>query len=141
VNIVTVLQHSPNAAVLLFTAGLLLIYFELNRPGLIISGCAGLILALSAVAAFFHMSVSPKGAASLVSAFLLLAWSLRRGKPMLLGFVAGAGIFVGSYLLVDGPGTLHVKPWAAAITGVLLGPGTSVLTGIARRARVNKGLD
>ncbi len=45
------LSHlSPDAALLVLTLGLLLIYVELNRPGWIVSGAVGLLAVLFAVA-------------------------------------------------------------------------------------------
>ena len=132
---------SPNAGVLILTAGLALIALELNRPGSILPGALGLLLTLLAAASLaqYHPRLEPV-LQFIVSMALLL---LQARRTLLWILPASATI-----LLILSMGTLlpkTVQPgislWAALLCGLSLGAGTTVLTRIARRARQNKGLD
>ncbi len=127
---------TPDQAILLLTAGVLLVCVELNRPGWIVPGAAGLLAVLLAVAALIHRGVQPAAALLCGSAAALLAVSLRKTAPV-AGYAAAT--------LALTLGLLELNPQAHAAVavpcGLLLGAGTSVLTRIARRARANKGLD
>jgi membrane-bound serine protease (ClpP class) len=133
---------SPNAAVLILTLGLTLIALELNRPGSILPGAIGLLLTLLAAASLATRHPQRKAVVWIV-AFLVLLMLGTRGKRESLVF--GAAITAGLIFSICGllpavPGQ-RVSTWAAVLSGLILGAGTLVLTGIARRARQNKGLD
>lgn len=138
---VSLLARSPDAAVLTATAGILLGYVEFNRPGMILPGSLGLLAILLACAGLFHTHLTVLGILCLAATVVLLLRSLKRPFSVWLTLAATAGIIVGCWRLVDGPGGLRVHPATALVAGLLLGPGTSLLTAIARRARTNKGLD
>jgi hypothetical protein len=71
----------------------------------------------------------------LAPSIVLIALGLRRTVHPLVFAAATLGLFLAF-------STLHGVNWAiAASCGLILGAGTSILTRIARRARVNKGLD
>ncbi|HEY4354703.1 MAG TPA: hypothetical protein VGN16_03070 [Acidobacteriaceae bacterium] len=140
-NPVPFLSRSPDAAVLTATAGILLGYVEFNRPGLILPGSLGLLAILLAAAGLFHTHLTLFGLVCLALTAGLLLVSLKRAFSPWLALAATAGITLGCWRLVDGPGGLRVHPATALFAGILLGPGTSLLTAIARRARTNKGLD
>jgi membrane-bound serine protease (ClpP class) len=132
----TLARITPDQAILLLTAGVLLIYLELNRPGWIIPGALGLLATLLAIATLSQTSSSPVAAVLCISAVALLAVSLRKAAPTLVAAAATLTLTLGFTEL--NPGIHHL---VAVPCGLLLGVGTSVLTHIARRARANKGLD
>lgn len=140
-SLLYLLRHSPDIAVLCCTAGILLIYLELNRPGRVLPGSAGLLLALLAVSALLHMHLAIRGLACLAGSAAVLAVGLRHRSSVVWALVATMGIFAGCLALVRGPGTVRIHAPTAAVCSIFLGTGTWLLTRIARRARINKGLD
>ena len=135
------LHLSPDAAVLCLTLGLLLVYLELNRPGLIVPGAIGLLIVLLAIAMLLPLHLRAIGVALLAGATGLLLFGLVRQTPLLLAVTATLALIFGFLNLVrkdDGP---HVHALTATVCGLVLGAGTSLLTHVARRARANKGLD
>jgi len=134
---------SPNAAVLLLTLGVLLIAVEMNRPGLVLPGTCGLLLSLLAWASLAAHHPSRQSVLWVLTLLVLLVWSMRCSKAArwlaAVAFTSGLIVAIGE-LLPGGSGA-KISPWAALLSGLLLGGGTSVLTRIARRARQNKGLD
>ena len=139
---ITTAQHpGPDAAVLLLTLGLLLVYVELNRPGWIAPGALGLLLALFAAASLLRCDLSLAALALLATAAALLLLDLRHPTPVLVAAAATLALVMGFAHLVLGPAQKQVHAATAIGCGLLLGAGTSVLTRIARRARANKAVD
>jgi membrane-bound serine protease (ClpP class) len=133
------LSHlAPDAAILVLTMGLLLIYVELNRPGWILPGTVGLVAALFAVASLLRLELNPGAMALVGTAVGLLVLDLLRRSPAIVAVAATVALVLGFGQLVVGPGGLRVNWWTALAGGVVLGTGTSILTRIARRARTNK---
>jgi membrane-bound serine protease (ClpP class) len=128
---------SFDTAVVLLTVGMALIYYELNRPGSIVPGCAGLLAALLSLSVLGRNGFSPTGAVLILSAVALLTLSLLRPTPMLLSGAATVALIFGLRWL---PSHDSVQTPVAAGCGLALGAGTSVLAGIARRARTNKAI-
>jgi len=135
------MQLSLDGSVLLFTLGILLIYVELNRPGSILPGAVGLLLALLAVTPLFHQYLNPPAILALAAGVLLLARGLRRSTTAITPVVATLCLIFGLLFLVRQPANARVHAATAVPCGLLLGLGTTILTRIARRARLNKGLD
>lgn len=132
---------SPNTAVLILTAGLALIAFELNRPGSILPGTFGLLLSLLAAASLGQHHPRPEAVAEAVFCVALLLLQSRHELSLVVVFCAAAALIVAVDRLipaVPGPG---ISAWAAILSSVVISAGTTVLTRIARRARRNKGLD
>jgi membrane-bound serine protease (ClpP class) len=127
---------SPDQAILLLTLGVLLIYVELNRPGWIVPGALGLLAALIAMAALMQDGIRPVAAVLCATAIALFAVALRRTVPWVVAAAATLPLALG---LAQIDANVHAV--IAVPCGLLLGAGTSLLTRIARRARVNKGLD
>ena len=129
---------SPDTALLVLTAGFLLIYIELNRPGLILSGAIGLTLALLAASRLIRQgSLPPAHLAACLFGLALLILSTRTRRHLALGFLATVALLFGFHVpAFDGP-----RPLVAVPCALFLGIGTSFLTTIAARARQNKGLD
>jgi membrane-bound serine protease (ClpP class) len=139
VTLLHALTHlSPDAAVFTLTAGLLLIYLELNRPGWIIPGATGLLLTLFAVASLLHDQLRIPAVLLLFSGTAVLVANLLRPTHSLAAIAATVALILGFDDLVRGPGTIDVHASTAAVCGLVLGAGTYLLTGIARRARTNK---
>jgi membrane-bound serine protease (ClpP class) len=132
---------SPDSAILLLTLGMLLIYVELNRPGWIIPGALGLLASLFALASLLRLELNPAAIALVCTAVALLVLDLQRRTQLMVAVAATLALLLGFDHLVLGPGGLRVHTVTAVVCGVVLGVVTSMLTRIARHARINKGLD
>ena len=134
-------EASPTAALGMFTAGMLLIYIELNRPGRVIPGAAGLLMTLLACARLWAAHPRPVALLLVVTAAALLAVELvRRPDAAVAATIAGAAALA----LVLGFRQLMQPPvgWMMCILcGVGLGGLTAALARVARRARVNKAVN
>lgn len=134
----------PNAAILLLTLGLALIAVELNRPGSILPGMLGLLLALLSAASLYshHPAADAALEGALCIALLILvgwkSWSRLQWIVAVAATIALIHAIDGLLPPIPGP---RISAWAAILSGLLFGIGTTVLTRIARRARRNKGLD
>ncbi len=78
----------PNVTLLLFAAGVLLVYWEMCRPGMVLPGAAGLTLAILAAA---KLTAAPSGSirwwvAAAVGTVLLVVTAVL-GCAAVLGFV------------------------------------------------------
>ena len=136
------MAHLPaDAAVVLLTLGLLLVYVELNRPGWIVAGALGLLASLFAIASLGHLDLNLAAILMVMTAVVLLALELVRRTPWVVPLAATLALVLGLDHLVAGPGGMRVQAGTAVGCGVVVGAGTSILTRIARRARTNKGLD
>ncbi len=129
---------SPDAAILVLTAGLLLIYLELNRPGWIVPGTIGLLLILLTVASLLRFQLRIPAVLLIATATAVLVVNLLRPTHSLAAIASTVALILGFDDLVRGPGSLDVHASTAGICGLILGAGTYLLTGIARRARTNK---
>jgi membrane-bound serine protease (ClpP class) len=132
---------SPNAAVLILTLGLLLIYYELNRPGSILPGAFGLLITLLSIAALAPYRINPNAIVLILLAIALLTHGLLRPTSIAVSAAATIALIFGLRTLIVPACCGHISTSIAIGCGLLLGVGTSVLTRVARRARVNKGLD
>jgi membrane-bound serine protease (ClpP class) len=131
-------QLNPDVALVVLTAGIALIYVELNRPGWVVPGAVGLTGVLFAVASLGRAGVNPGAVVLVGTAVALLGVELRRRTPVVVGVGATLALVLGFvYLLRDA----KIQPGLAVGCGIFLGGTTSILTRIARRARINKGLD
>ncbi len=129
---------SANAALLVLTVGVLLIYVELNRPGWVAPGAVGLAGVLFAVASLARLGMNSGAVVLVGTAVALLGLGLRRRTPMMVDVAATLALVLGLvYLVRDARTSIGI----AAGCGILLGGATSILARIARRARANKGLD
>ena len=91
----TPLHLRPNAALVLLTAGVALIYWELNRPGTILPGALGLLFALLAVASMAARGVAAGGVVLVVIAASLLLVDLLRPTPILVAVAATLALIFG----------------------------------------------
>ncbi|MDE1156202.1 MAG: hypothetical protein PW735_10805 [Acidobacteriaceae bacterium] len=116
----------------LFLLGATLIAVELNRPGLIVAGAVGLLMTLLSLASIVSM---PQGRVVLdwyLIAFGLMLQDFRRSR-LLWALSAAFCWAIGFWRLTGHP--------LYSLAGIALATGTAILARIARRARLNKGLD
>jgi membrane-bound serine protease (ClpP class) len=127
-------QISVSAALYSFTLGLLLIYIELNRPGRVIPGALGLLVALLACARIWMAHPRPVALLLVATATALLAVEVLRTTHAAVAVAATLALVLGFRQLVSPP-----VGWIVCILcGVGLGGATAVLARVARRARANK---
>ena len=131
----------PNLAVLLLTAGALLIYLEFNAPGTIIPGALGTLMVVTAL---FALNLLPLRYTAVMLLFAALGLLLLEVKVPSHGILAVAGIVcmvTGLLTLVAGPiPDLEVRFATALGVGTGFGLITTFLVRIALRARRNKVL-
>lgn len=124
------LPFPPAVALLLLTAGALLMAWEANRPGLLLPGAAGLTAALVALASVAKGPHPALSLSLLVAAFLCMSISFRR--PFLLLQLLAAALWLLAFL--------SIAPTATALPcALVLAASTSWFARVAFRARRNKG--
>jgi membrane-bound serine protease (ClpP class) len=129
----------PNVLFLLFTVGLLSIYFEFNHPGAVAPGVLGFI----AILLFFYaLNLLPFRSISLVLILLGFAMFVLEAKFPSHGAYGIGGVVLlalGGLLLVDGPiPEMRVNLWTALGVSIPFGLITIFLMSIALKARRNK---
>jgi membrane-bound serine protease (ClpP class) len=145
VHEMTLKQHilailmDPSIAFIIFTTGLLCIYFEFNHPGAVIPGVVGFIAVLLSLYALNMLPFRYISIVLILSSFVLFALE---AKYQTHG-VAGAGgillMVLGALLLVDGPiPQMRVQLWSALAVSIPMGAITIFLMTIALKARKNK---
>ncbi|HET8889120.1 MAG TPA: nodulation protein NfeD [Candidatus Angelobacter sp.] len=129
----------PNVLYLLFTVGLLCIYFEFNHPGAIVPGAIGFIVLLLF---FYALNLLPFRSIALVLILSAFAFFVLEAKFQTHGVLGVGGIVLmvlGALLLIDGPiPELRVNIWTALAVSLPMGAITVFLMTIALKARRNK---
>jgi len=129
----------PNVLYLLFTVGLLCIYFEFNHPGAVVPGAVGFIVLLLF---FYALNLLPFRSIALVMILSAFAFFALEAKFQTHGVLGAGGIvlmFLGGLLLIDGPiPEMRVNIWMALAVSLPLGAITIFLMAIALKARRNK---
>ncbi|HEY2114506.1 MAG TPA: nodulation protein NfeD [Candidatus Angelobacter sp.] len=129
----------PNVLYLLFTVGLLCIYFEFNHPGAIVPGAIGFIVLLLF---FYALNLLPFRSIALVLILSAFAFFVLEAKYQTHGVLGVGGMILmtlGGLLLIDGPiPELRVSVWTALGVSLPLGAITVFLMSIALKARRNK---
>lgn len=129
----------PNVLYLLFTVGLLCIYFEFNHPGAVVPGAVGFIVLLLF---FYALNLLPFRSIALVMILSSFAFFALEAKFQTHGVLGIGGIvlmFLGGLLLIDGPiPEMRVNIWMALAVSLPLGAITIFLMAIALKARKNK---
>ena len=126
---------TPDGAVVLASAGLALIFWELNRPGTLDPGALCLLCVLRAASALTHHPLRPGASVLLGLSGATLCGNLRYKLPVWL-LVAVAATLAGSLrFLVQPSAPLGVHTPVALACGLLVGAVGSVLSRIALRAR------
>lgn len=136
---------NPDLTVLLLTLGALLILLEINTPGTIVPGAAGVLLVLLSVYALLLMPLRWEGVLLLLisTGMLLAETQFARGSAFAVAAVTA--LTLGLRLLVRGPVPELEVDWSTSL-GAGLGFGSItaglVLLGVrARRAKVRTGAD
>ncbi|MEZ2348420.1 nodulation protein NfeD [Terriglobus sp. RCC_193] len=136
---------NPNLCVLLLTLGLLLIYLEINTPGVVVPGSAGVLLVLLAVYSLTRLPLTGTGVSLCVLAIALMVLEATTSRH---GWFATAGVVcmvLGLGWLVNGPLPALQVSWGTAIgAGVGFGGVTAALMVLgleARRSKVRTGSD
>jgi len=136
---------NPNLCVLLFSLGVLLIYLEINTPGVIIPGLAGISLVLIVMYSLSRMPLNHLAVAGCIFGLLMLLLEARfpmRGAFAIIGILAL--IFGLAYLVRGSIPQLEVS-WSTAIgAGIGFGGLTGALLVFgaeARRSKLHTGSD
>jgi membrane-bound serine protease (ClpP class) len=134
---------NPDLTVLLLTLGLLLIYLEVNTPGTVVPGAAGVLLVLLS---FYALQMLPLSMLGLFLCALAVALLLLEARLASHGILAAAGTLVlvgGLKMLVMAPLPQMQVNWGTAVgSGLGFGGVTACLIVLgmeARRAKVKTG--
>ena len=138
---IAALHLSPDAAIVLFTVGILLIFVELNRPGVVLPGCLGLLATLFAIAAVLPTHPPFVSLALISIGTLLLALQLWVRMPYIFAALCIFPLVMGLHLLAPHPTNPSTHMLISLLCGLILGLSSTYLAQIARHARANKGLD
>lgn len=134
---------NPDLSVLLLTLGLLLVYLEINTPGIVVPGAAGVLLILLAAFSLSSLPLSIVGILLSIAALLLLLLEARFHVHGVFATLGVAALVGGLGMLVDGPLPEMEVSWATAIgAGLGFGGVTACLIVLglqARRAKVKTG--
>lgn len=132
------LKH-PDVDVLLIVGGALLIYIELNVPGMVVPGAVGILVLLLGAFGLSQMPVRPWAVLLLAFATVPLVLAGRPPQRVSLAAVGTACLVGGFAFLVKARSSeLGVHRVTAVCAGVVLGLASSWLAGVAFRARRNK---
>ena len=131
----------PDTALLLGTLGVLLIFVELNRPGRVLPGALGLLLALSALASLGRYSLRPSALAAVGLCITVLFWNVWKPVPYVVLLLCAPILGFGFSALVAKSTPYTVHPRVAIPCGLLLGATAAILSRVAYRARRSKALN
>lgn len=129
------LHASPDAALLAGTCGLVLIALELNRPGRILPGSAGLLLVLFAIAILSQSPFEPWAVALVLVCFAILLANVWLRIAVWALVLTTAGLTVGLCYLLAPSAVRPIHPAVSIGCGLFLGTLLAVLSRIALRAR------
>lgn len=130
---------NPSVTFLLFTIGMLLIYFEFNHPGGVVPGVVGVVLVLLSIFALNILPTRMGAVALIVGAFVMFALEVKYTSHGLLGLGGTVMMVVGGMLLVDGPiPEMRVGLLTALAVSLPFSAITLFLLNLAYRARRNK---
>ncbi len=136
---------NPDLTVLLLALGGLLIYLEVNTPGGVVPGAAGVLLVLLAMYALLHMPLRWDAVLLLLLAGILILAEAHFQRGFIFALVAMTFLVIGLRLLVDGPIPELEVNWGTAIgAGIGFGGITAglLMLGLrARRAKVRTGAE
>ena len=130
----------PNGAVLLATAGLLLIFLELNRPGLVLPGAVGLLAILLAAAAISRYPLQGWALTLLALAFATLLCNVWLKLPLWLLSLCAIAMVVALHFLLQTNAASEVTWSVATLSGLVVGVLGSFLSRVALRARRAKAV-
>lgn len=132
---------NPNVALLVLFAGILLVYIEFHRPGIVFPGSVGTVLILIAIYAFNQMPIRPVALLLILSAFTLIILELKFASYGLFTAAGIAALTLGTLNLIDSPAPeLRIHPAIALALCTSFGLLTAILLRLALRARHQKTL-
>lgn len=129
------LLRDPNVAYALVIAGLLVGYIELLRPGWIVPGVCGAVMAMVAIASLIEQGIKATGLMLAAAALALVAAEAKFGLSGVAALAAAAMLTVGARELVREP---RIHWWVAVAVSVPFVAITARLLAIAIQARENK---
>ncbi len=136
---------NPDLTVLLLTLGALLIFLEMNTPGTIAPGMAGVLLVMLSLYGLFQMPLNWQGIVLLLLSAAMLLAETQFARGNLYGVIAVLALTLGLRLLVTGPIPELEVDWSTSIgAGVGFGGITAglALMGVrARRAKQKTGAE
>ena len=125
--------RDPNLAFVAILVGILGVYGEFVRPGLVLPGVCGGLLALLGVSGLAALPVHSIGVWLIgLAAALLFSGALARSRRVWIA-LGGVALALGGFSLVDG-----MRLWVAVGAAVPFAAVTGYLSEIAWRARRNK---
>ena len=131
--------RSPLVLVLLLAGGDLLLVWEANRPGMVLPGAAGILLVLLAAAGVIGNGGSWLNLLPLLLAILFFVLDTRRPRRFFAALTFASLLWF--LLMVAHPARSPLTKAVATATALLLALVHAWMARIARRARLNKGLD
>lgn len=133
---------SGTGALLLLTAGILLVFLECNRPGRVVPGALGMLLLLLGGHRMLALAAPPTAlvlAVLGVAMLLLLWWQPGFGLSGFPGLLGSLGTLLFTWALVRWSEAAGTAPrWLAVLCGLLLGSLAALLLLLAGRARQAK---
>ncbi|MGI9075287.1 MAG: hypothetical protein ACR2JB_29105 [Bryobacteraceae bacterium] len=133
------MRVGPNAAFLLVILGVLSVYIEFLRPGRLVPGLLGSIMA--ATGAYWLCSNSPlaSGVLFITLAVLLLIAEALWDAHFIPGILGTLSLLAGFWMLF--PSERRIAPTLAIPVSIVFGGVTTFLAFKARKARQNKRSD
>jgi membrane-bound serine protease (ClpP class) len=132
------LLANPEIALFTLLAGILLIYFECNRPGTILPGCLGALAVMLALFSLHQLPLRPSALALLAAGLAVLLLELAIPARNLLAALGMAAIAGGLATLVQPFAPAHVHTASAIAIALGFGIPTLWLSKVALQARRNK---
>lgn len=133
------MRAGPNTAFLLLIIGVLLIYGEFLRPGRLVPGLLGSILAVTGAYWLWGNSPVVPGVLLIALSVLLLAIEAFLEAHFIAGILGTTSFTAGFYLLF--PSDRRISPILAIPVSIVFGGVTTFLAFEAKRARQNKRSD
>jgi membrane-bound serine protease (ClpP class) len=132
------LLANPDTALVTLLAGILLIYLECNRPGLVIPGCLGTLAVMLSLFSLHRLPLRSVSLALVAAGIALLLLELAIPARKLLATTGIAAIACGLATLLQPFAPAHVHTAAAIAFAVGFGIPTFCLSKVALLARRNK---
>ncbi len=137
----TAFMPGASAAVGAATVGLCLIFVEMNRPGRILPGAAGLLLLLLSIGRLAKYPLRPWAVGLLLFSLMGLLANVWRRLPIILLLAAAVGLCLGLVFLGAPGGSGQVDVPVALLCGGGIAALSGFLTRVARHARRLKAID
>jgi membrane-bound serine protease (ClpP class) len=132
------LLANPEVALFTLLTGILLIYIECNRPGLIVPGCLGALAVMLSLFSLHQLPLRPAALALIATGLAILLLELAIPARNLIATVGIAAIAGGLANLLQPFATAHVHMASAIAVAVGFGMPTLWLSKVALLARRNK---